>query len=226
MVEGNPTSASLVVNGTGFTSASVVDWNGAALTTTFSNSNSSLLQRQVPASDVSQAGIATITVVDPSGTSNAVTLTITAAPLNLTLANLNFVVGANNNVLLGSFTDPNSNDNVAGYQAVIQWGDGAVSNASAAAGTIVSNGSGGFNILGSHYYQTVAIGLPFSIQVSDPGPTTTAFTATQMTSGGPNGGDYQQGTQTLFQTIDVAHLSNMIPATTGCIIHRFLPSRR
>jgi len=62
----------LMVTGTGFVSGSVVDWNGAALTTTFvSNSK---LSATVPSADLATPATATITVVSPApggGVSNA-----------------------------------------------------------------------------------------------------------------------------------------------------------
>jgi len=53
----------LTINGTGFVSGSVVDWNGSALTTTFVSS--SRLTAAVPASDISVAGTASVTVTNP-----------------------------------------------------------------------------------------------------------------------------------------------------------------
>jgi len=53
----------LTVNGTGFVSASVVNWNGAPLTTTFVTG--SKLTAIVPASNIATAGTASVTVVSP-----------------------------------------------------------------------------------------------------------------------------------------------------------------
>lgn len=54
----------LTVNGTGFVSDSVVNWNGHALTTKFVSA--SRLTASVPSSDVKAAGTAAVTVVSPS----------------------------------------------------------------------------------------------------------------------------------------------------------------
>lgn len=65
-------SASLAVTGTGFVSTSVVDWNGAALSTVFVSS--SKLTATVPASLIAAPTTATITVASPGpggGVSNA-----------------------------------------------------------------------------------------------------------------------------------------------------------
>jgi FG-GAP-like repeat/Cep192 domain 4 len=61
----------LTVNGTGFVSSSVVNWNGTALATTFVAS--SQLTATAPASDIATPGTATVTVTNPTpggGTSN------------------------------------------------------------------------------------------------------------------------------------------------------------
>jgi len=63
----------LTVNGTGFVSGATVDFNGAALVTTFVNSRQ--LTATVPQSDIATAGTASITVLNPApggGRSNAV----------------------------------------------------------------------------------------------------------------------------------------------------------
>ncbi|HLV79314.1 MAG TPA: choice-of-anchor tandem repeat GloVer-containing protein, partial [Chthonomonadaceae bacterium] len=64
----------LTVNGSNFDPGAVVDWNGAALTTTFVSEAE--LQASVPASDIATAGTASVTVVQNATTSNALTFTI------------------------------------------------------------------------------------------------------------------------------------------------------
>lgn len=71
----------LTVNGSGFVSGSVVNWNGSARPTTFSSSTQ--LIAQIPASDIANVGAASVTVVSPApggGLSNALTFTISAQP--------------------------------------------------------------------------------------------------------------------------------------------------
>jgi len=68
----------LTVNGNGFVPASVVNWNGSALATSFISS--SQLAAAVPATNIAVAGTASITVVNPvpaGGTSNVVFFPIT-----------------------------------------------------------------------------------------------------------------------------------------------------
>jgi hypothetical protein len=57
-------SFTLTVNGTGFVSASVVNWNGAPLATTFVTS--AQLTATVSATDIATAGTASITVTNPA----------------------------------------------------------------------------------------------------------------------------------------------------------------
>lgn len=70
-------SFTLTVNGSGFAPVSVINWKGSALTTTFVSATQ--LTAVIPASDISSAGTAFITVVNPSpggGTSNEVAFQI------------------------------------------------------------------------------------------------------------------------------------------------------
>jgi hypothetical protein len=78
----------LTVNGTGFVSSSVVNWNGTALSTTFVSS--SQLTATVPASDIATASTASITVSSPTpggGTSGALYLGVTNPITSLTFTN-------------------------------------------------------------------------------------------------------------------------------------------
>jgi hypothetical protein len=72
----------LVINGAGFVSTSVVNWNGAPLSTSFVSVDK--LQADVPASNLASAGTAYVTVSSPApggGTSDvATTTTVTASP--------------------------------------------------------------------------------------------------------------------------------------------------
>ena len=70
----------LTATGSGFIRFSVVQWNGSPLTTTYGSGTS--LTAQVPASDLTAQGTASITVVNPTpggGTSGAQTFVINAA---------------------------------------------------------------------------------------------------------------------------------------------------
>ncbi len=73
----------LLINGTGFISSSVASWNGSARATTFVSATQ--LQAAITAADISSAGTASVSVVNPApggGTSGNVAFTITAgAPI-------------------------------------------------------------------------------------------------------------------------------------------------
>ena len=73
----------MLVVGKGFMRSSVVRWNGADRPTTYDAGN---LYAEIPASDVTTAGAATVTVYNPppaGGTSAPATLTIRRAPLSV-----------------------------------------------------------------------------------------------------------------------------------------------
>ena len=68
----------LTVNGTGFVSSSVVNWNGSQRVTTYGSS--SQLTAAITVADIANAGTASVTVVNPTpggGTSNVAFLSIT-----------------------------------------------------------------------------------------------------------------------------------------------------
>jgi uncharacterized protein (TIGR03437 family) len=77
----------VTVNGSGFVSGSVVQWNGAALTTTFVSTTQ--LTAAVPAGDIASVGVAQVTVTNPGGgTSNALPFTIQASVGNLSITSI------------------------------------------------------------------------------------------------------------------------------------------
>jgi hypothetical protein len=70
-------SFTLTVNGAGFVSASVVNWNGATLSTVYLNG--SQLTATVPAANIANAGTPAVTVVNPApggGTSNVMSFDV------------------------------------------------------------------------------------------------------------------------------------------------------
>jgi hypothetical protein len=88
----------LTVNGSSFVPASAVNWNGAALTTNYVSA--SQLTALVPAFDLTAAGAASVTVVNPApggGTSSALAFTIVASnpvPVIATLSPTNAAAGS------------------------------------------------------------------------------------------------------------------------------------
>lgn len=75
----------LTVNGTGFVSGSKVMWNGSARTTSFVNK--SQVTANILASDIANSNTASVTVVNPSGTSNVVFFETTRPTSSVALSN-------------------------------------------------------------------------------------------------------------------------------------------
>ncbi len=88
----------LTVNGTGFVPGATVDWNGAALPTTFVSG--SQLTASVPAANVATADTASVTVVNPApgGKSNVVFFSVT-----LSAATVNFVNSPGSPISVGNY---------------------------------------------------------------------------------------------------------------------------
>ena len=108
----------LTANGTNFISGSTINWNGTPLTTTFVSA--SQLTATVPASNITTAGTASVTVFTPlpgGGTSNALTFTINSTnplPALTSLAPNTATAGA------GSFTMVANGSNFV-TTSVIKW---------------------------------------------------------------------------------------------------------
>ncbi len=87
-----------------------------------------------------------------------------------------------NNVVVATFTEPDLGTTSTDFSATINWGDSTTS-----IGTIQSNGSNGYNILGSHTYAAAG---PYSVHVTltdlgSSGTTTVGGTTINVTSTGP-----------------------------------------
>jgi hypothetical protein len=145
----------LTVNGTGFVSGSVVNWNGSALVTQFINGLQ--LKATVPAADIATPSTASVTVVNPApggGTSNVALFTATANTLGTVLFSLTSSLvtdfGPGSSVVVGDFN-----------------GDGKLDLAAASYGYVrilLGGGTGNFTLassLGS------VLGYPPSVAVGD-----------------------------------------------------------
>jgi hypothetical protein len=123
---------------------------------------------------VHYTNFATVNITKP-----AISPTGTGVTINATAGQ------ALNSVIVATFTlDPNDLANTStNFVASINWGDSTP----ATAGTIVANGTGGYNIVGSHTYTATGT---FTINVtltdnSTSGTTTVAGTTFNVTSNGP-----------------------------------------
>src|SRR5438094_1393651 len=124
-LEGSP-DLTIVVNGTNFSSTSVVQADGKALTTSFSNDTQ--LQATLPASLLAEEGSLSVTVFTPGssgGTSNALAFNVTDAPLTASDQSLSGTEGQTiTGGLAATFVDPGSDGTTADYSATVTWDDG------------------------------------------------------------------------------------------------------
>jgi|SRR5579864_8823679 len=77
--------------------------------------------------------------------------------------NLHFRLGKPFQLVVATFKDADPNPQLANFSATINWGDSTSS-----AGTITANGSGGFDVTGTHSYGKVG-GWTVTIQINDAG---------------------------------------------------------
>lgn len=105
---------SLVVNGTGFVSGAVVNWNGGGLTTQFISG--SQLSASVPAQDLMEPGTASVTVANPGGgTSNVAYFQVSSPEIALGFSGPEMPSGGQAfTVVAGDFTGDGKLDLVAG----------------------------------------------------------------------------------------------------------------
>lgn len=87
MAAGSP-AFTLTVNGTNFSSAAMVNWNGAAQTTTFVSANQ--LMMMVPAAAIANPGTVAVTVTNPATAGTGMygsggTMAEISSPMNFTI---------------------------------------------------------------------------------------------------------------------------------------------
>ncbi|MBZ5705188.1 MAG: choice-of-anchor D domain-containing protein [Acidobacteriia bacterium] len=141
-----PTSAApggatftLTVNGTGFVSGAIVNWNGIALATTFVSA--SKLTATVPASNIATAGTALVTATNPTpggGVSNVVLFQVTAGGAPGTLTKSDIATGT---APLGVAEGDFNRDGILDL-AVVNSGSNTVS-------ILTGNGAGSFTLKSS-----------------------------------------------------------------------------
>ncbi len=187
----------LTVNGTGFTSSSMVQWNGVDLTTTFIDSGQ--LSAAVPASDIALAGLANVSVLNPGGAgsvSNVVTFAINnpvpgtpaLSPSSAAAGSAGFTLTANgSNFVSNSVMQWNGSArsttfvNSTKLSAAIAASD--VASAGTASVTVMSPGPGG----GTSSAATFTINNPLpSVSSLSPSSVTAGASAFTLTVNGSN----------------------------------------
>src|SRR5438094_6533797 len=141
--EGSPDST-ITVNGTNFSSTSVVQTDGNTLATSFSNDTQ--LQATLPASLLAEEESLSITVFTPGssgGTSNALPFVLTDASLTVNGGSFSATEGASFARQVATFSDANLSAAASDFSATISWGDGI-----STPGTVSANGGGSFSVSG------------------------------------------------------------------------------
>jgi hypothetical protein len=145
-------ASTLGVSGNGFVAASTVNWNGAALATTYVSAVQ--LTAVIPATDLASAGTASVTVDNPvpgGGTSNVVTFTVNSSNPVPSIASLSPTSAASGGP---AFTLIVSGSNFVNTSAV-NWNGAALATtyvsaaqltASVPAGNIASAGTAGITV--------------------------------------------------------------------------------
>ena len=129
----------LTVNGANFSSGSVVKWSGQSLTTTFVNAHQ--LTASVPASDIANAGTATVKVFNPApagGTSNPVLFEIGSPISTLTLSKNDVTAGTSPSAVAAADFNGDGDQDFA-----------VANNASNTVSVFLGNGAGGFTLKSS-----------------------------------------------------------------------------
>jgi hypothetical protein len=140
-VEPGSHGLAITVNGTGFVSTSVVNWNGTPLSTLYVNFGQ--LQATVPDSDVASAGTASVTVTNPApggGTSNPASFTVTTPTTSVGFTSALHSVAVEPN---GIFAADFNGDGVADL-AVFGESSPSCTEVSGAIAILLGDGHGGF----------------------------------------------------------------------------------
>jgi hypothetical protein len=127
-----------------------------------------------------------VQITDPGGSKATATGTATVSapntggPQNLVARPVAAVAGqAFTNLVVGTFTDSDTNASASDFTAAIDWGDGITTPST----TVTAAGPGTFDVLGTHTYN-VAGPYAFSVQITDNEGRKATATGTATISGG------------------------------------------
>jgi hypothetical protein len=131
-----------------------------------------VLGQHTYAEEGSYAVSVNLTVPSGGGITIASTALVSDAPLTGTPITIQATHGTAFSGAVASFTDANPNAKASDYKVTITWGDGQTS-----AGTVVANGTGGFNVIGTNNYATSGT-LPLTVTIQDPGGSSVTVNST------------------------------------------------
>jgi hypothetical protein len=115
----------------------------------------------------------TVTITDnPASATAKSTVIVADAPLKPVNVTVSPVAGAPFTGVVASFTDSDPAGTISDYSALITWGDG-----NSSPGTIMANGSGGFDVTGSNTF-AAAGSYGVSVLIKDVGGSTMAANST------------------------------------------------
>jgi len=172
------TAFTLTVNGTNFVAASVVNFNGAARTTTFGSATQAMAA--ITAADIATAGTPSVTVTNPApggGTSAGATFTINnAQPVLSTLSPASAAAGGAAFTLTvnGSKFVNNAVVSFNGNAKATTFGSAAQLTAAITAADIATGGA--FNVIVTNPAPTVGPSAALTFNVNNPSPTVTNAT--------------------------------------------------
>ena len=122
-----------------------------------------------------------ITVNDAEGSSTSAggSANIQVAPPQVTAGSINATEGASFSGVVGSFTDLDPTLVASNFTVTINWGDGTTTN-----GSVATNGSGGFNVSGTHTYAEEG-SYVLTISATAPGSTTSSAAGSATVADAP-----------------------------------------
>ncbi len=213
----------VTVNGANFYAGSTVDWNGAALATTFVSA--SQLTATIPAADTATAGTGAITVVNPDfSVSNAATFTITNPPASITSISPTSVTAGGPDLLVtvnganfyaGSTVDWNGTALVTTFVSASQL------TATIPAADTATAGTGSITVVNPD----LSVSNAATFTITNPPASINSISPTSITAGGPdllvtvNGANFYagstvdwNGTALVTTFVSASQLTATIPA--------------
>jgi hypothetical protein len=175
-------ATTLTVNGSGFSSSSVVDWNGTPLATTYVSAAE--LTATIPAADMSTEGTESVTVATGTLDSNTATFTLAAVPISITGLTLSQGAVTGGTSVMGNLTFSGA---IPAGGATVTLSSSNTSAATVPASITFAAGatSGSFTITTASVSSSASANITASLGSSSE---TAALTVTAAGNGGGSGG--------------------------------------